>query len=678
MKNHEIKYWLNQAAEHSAPDVLDSILSRCEEEKGWNTSMSENAFQPKPAPRKKNFRRTALALAACLLLAVGIGGAFGYQNYFAVDSVVAFDVNPSIELKVNRQEKVISAEALNSDASKILFGMELKGTDLNVAVNAIVGSMLTNGYLDDIANSILISVENGDAARAEELQRQLVQEINGILGSSNVDASIMSQTLSVSEENEQLAQQYGISTGKVALIQEILAQNSEYTFDTLAPLSIRELNIIAQAREITGVDSSGAVSTKGYISESEAQEAALADAGVDAASVTVQKLVLDWDDGRVVYDVEFYDSQKTYEYEVDATSGQIVKKETEASPLLSSGDLIGLDAARSAAVSDAGVSSPTILKETLDRDDGRNIYEIEFISNNVRYEYDIDASTGAVLTKKSWDVFVPASGSSGGTSAGASGTAVTGDQAKQTALSDAGLSSGEVTFGKVELDWDDGRQKYEIEFYSSTGKYEYDIDASTGAILSKESESFGQPSGGASNGSGTTGGTASAVTEQQAKNTALTDAGVSASSATFLKTKLEYDDGRQKYDLEFVSGNTKYEYDIDASTGAILSKSSEGYATVGGVTGPSSVTSSPAASSSQPSAGQTTGGNSSGAAITEEQARSLAQEKAPNATIVKFEYDWDDGIPTYEGEMREGRLEYEFEIDARNGNFLKWESEYDD
>ena len=77
------------------------------------------------------------------------------------------------------------------------------------------------------------------------------------------------------------------------------------------------------------VSSSGAVSTKGYISETDARDTALADAGVQASSVTVQKLALDWDDGRVVYDVEFYDREKTYEYEIDAVSGQVIKSEMD-------------------------------------------------------------------------------------------------------------------------------------------------------------------------------------------------------------------------------------------------------------------------------------------------------------------------------------------------------------
>lgn len=651
MKNKEIKRLLNSAAQKTAPDVLDSVLSGCEQQKGRNFVMT-NATTSESPRRRPGIRGLAIGIAAfCLLLVGGIGGFFGYQNTYAVDSIVAFDVNPSIRLEVSRQEKVLSAEPLNADASKILFDMNLEGTDLNVATNAIIGSMLRNGYLSDIANSILITVENGDDEKAAALQQELVDEINQILGSNNIEGSILSQTLTASDDLKAKAETYGISTGKASLIEGILAENTQYTFEELAALSIRELNILAEAGEITSVSSSGSVSTKGYISETEARDAALADAGVDASSVTVQKLSLDWEDGRVVYDVEFYDQKTTYEYEIDATSGEIVKRETEVSPL-ASGDVIGLEAAKSAAVKDAGISSPTFTKATLDRDDGRSLYEIEFISGSTKYEYDIDALTGSVLSKKT-----RALSSSPGT--GTDGLISEAD-ARAKALADAGLSESGVTFGKVELDYDDGRWEYEIEFYASAGKYEYDIDASSGAILQKESEAAqtgAAPSGTSSSGSASSGtsssgsGASSVIEESRAKDIALQDAGVSASAATFTQMELERDDGRWEYEIDFYANGIEYEYTIDAQSGTILKRDSE---------------SEPGRASS-----------STGVTVSMEEAKTLAQAKAPNATLVEISFDYDDGIPVYEGELREGQTEYEFEIDGRNGSFLKWEADHD-
>lgn len=141
------------------------------------------------------------------------------------------------------------------------------------------------------------------------------------------------------------------------------------------------------------------------------------------------------------------------------------------------------------------------------------------------------------------------------------------------------------------------------------------------------------------------------ITEQSAKDAALKHAGVSASQSTFLKAKLERDDGRMVYDVEFYSGQTEYDYKIDALTGAILSYDHdyEGVA--------------PA----QPS----------GVSITAEQAKSIAQKRASGATVVKCELDYDNGVAVYEIELRSGRTEYECEINASTGDILKWEADYD-
>ena len=111
-----------------------------------------------------------------------------------MDSIVALDVNPSIELKINKEEEVISAEALNGDAGTILDGMDLKGTKLNVAINALIGSMVKNGYLSDLANSVLVSVENEDREKGAALQQRLTAEIDSILQQNMLEGAVLSQT----------------------------------------------------------------------------------------------------------------------------------------------------------------------------------------------------------------------------------------------------------------------------------------------------------------------------------------------------------------------------------------------------------------------------------------------------------------------------------------------------
>ena len=63
------------------------------------------------------------------------------------------------------------------------------------------------------------------------------------------------------------------------------------------------------------------------------------------------------------------------------------------------------------------------------------------------------------------------------------------------------------------------------------------------------------------------------ITADEAKRIALSHAGVG--SARFKKAKLDYENGVKVYEIEFKVGNVEYDYDIDASSGAIISSSSE-------------------------------------------------------------------------------------------------------
>lgn len=150
------------------------------------------------------------------------------------------------------------------------------------------------------------------------------------------------------------------------------------------------------------------------------------------------------------------------------------------------------------------------------------------------------------------------------------GSEISAAEAKSEALAHAGLSKSQVTFVKQKLDWDNGRRVYEIAFYTKDHKeYDYDIDACTGAVVSfdYDAEDDQRP-----NSSGNANTSGSYIGEEKAKSIALNHADVSAGSASRLRCELDRDDGRWEYSVEFVSGTTEYEYEIDAVTGNILSR----------------------------------------------------------------------------------------------------------
>ena len=476
MKNKEILSRLSEEIRNATPDISNRLSLSPREKRTEVIKMSKS----------NKIKKWIIGASAAAVIALAAGIGFAGNQYFSVATVIGIDVNPSIELRINKNDTVVKALALNSDAQIILDEMKLKGVDCDVAVNALIGSMLKHGYIDELKNSILISVDNPDARKSAELEERLMNEINSILSGSSVEPAVMAQSVSDDASLKSLADQYGISVGKATLIQKICNADPTKTFESLAGLSVNDLYLIAETKSISseGSVTQGSPSSASYITADEAEQAALSHAGISASDVSFITCELDFDDGIMVYEVEFISGSTEYDYDINALDKSVLKFSTERADNYnqsgqgsSSGNSASVTEAEAqqAAFSHAGVSGATVIKAEYDRDD--NKYEIEFIAGSYKYEYEISAADGRVL--KSEKEAVKSSVSSSGTA-----YSVSADDAKQTALSHAGVTNP----NELEIDYDRDENKYEIEFKSGGYEYSYDINAATGEIIKSEKE----------------------------------------------------------------------------------------------------------------------------------------------------------------------------------------------
>ncbi|MFR3728782.1 hypothetical protein [Lacrimispora sp.] len=236
LNRKQIEACLKSATRDMVPDVLERInLSTPQEDE-------ERAARPASVIRQKVF---ATLVAACLCMIALAGGTYTYQNG-RVDSVIGIDVNPSVELSVNRNNKVLSAKALNKDAESIMLQMDLKGVDLNVAVNAVIGAMVTNGYLSDMDNAILVTVANDSVKKAKSLRSAVVSDIQSTLEEKQLKAVVYDQQVIEEDDVKELADQYGISYGKAYFLKELIAQNSSLTMEDMKELSSLTMEEIAK------------------------------------------------------------------------------------------------------------------------------------------------------------------------------------------------------------------------------------------------------------------------------------------------------------------------------------------------------------------------------------------------------------------------------------------------
>ena len=395
MTNEKMEQRLASAVEKTAPNDVNGVLSRCDERKGTVIPMTT---------KKTTKKRWTTLAAACLALVLLGGGGIFYQQAHAVASVVSLDVNPSIELKVSKSEKVLVCTPLNEDAKAILAdmgdGADLKGAKLDVAVNAIVGSLVRNGYLNSISSAIMISVEDNDTARAEKLQRELTSTVDGVLQTSEAKASVLTQTLTQDAGLAQQARENSISTGKAALVNRVLALNATLKFDALAKLSVEELKDLAEAGAPAmpiGTDKAMDIAAAAF---GKASTAKMAYSAVDP----------ELDESPAHYEVEIKSQTgEEFEYKIDAYTGAILESKREAAdgtevPVVQpskpapTGD-IGYAKAKSVALNHAGVSENKAydMDIELDDEDGTLVYEVEFKSGGMEYSYEINAATGAIL-----------------------------------------------------------------------------------------------------------------------------------------------------------------------------------------------------------------------------------------------------------------------------------------
>ena len=347
MIDNEIENGISREIQRTTPDILDSLIDELGLDANMasanadhfsamqsSTTINESSLDATPvsagaAPanepkRTKRWRIAALPIAAAVILvAIGV---FAWPTFHqGVYAVVGLDVNPSIEISIDSKERVLSARTVNDDASAVLDGLSLEGTDLNTACYAVIGSMLVKGYLRAGSNSILLSISSSDGDSGKALEREVAENLDSYLQDSDVGVSILGQYIQETDELEQFASENKISFGRAGLIKKLLDLGTLQADETsLLKLSTQELILLAQERNVEAETSIGSSDTSEYISKDKAVSIALEDAGVQDADTNSVEVEFDCEDNILVYEVEFPGQGGFWEYVINARTGEIL------------------------------------------------------------------------------------------------------------------------------------------------------------------------------------------------------------------------------------------------------------------------------------------------------------------------------------------------------------------
>lgn len=461
MKNKNIKGELYNIFDNLIYSSFDNVAHKVKNNKGVVLNMKKES-------NKKLFYGLGFSFACVIMLFMGL---IFFRNNSDI-AVIGIDVNPSLELSINSKNKVVSVNTNNDDAIKVIGDMNLKGTDVLVAMNAIFGSMVKNGYINDNENSILISLVHG-----EYNVNKLANDVYSQLQNEKVNSSILTLNTNTNDYDNELSKKYNISVSKVKLIKSIINKNSLYKFEDLCKLSTNDLNILANSsiNKNEEVSTIGSASTSKYISIDIVKDIVFKHAKVENKNVTNLEIEYDYENGNMIYDVEFHCNNIEYDYEVDAVSGKILESEIENknnnnnnNNNNSNNEYLSKNKIEEIAIKKANVSKYYDYDIEFEFKGGTPIYEVEFETDGAEYEIEIDAKNGNIIKYEVKNKKVDTS------------KLISKDKAKNIVLNDAKVSE----YYDYEIELDDN--EYEISFETREYEYEYKLDARTGKILEKD------------------------------------------------------------------------------------------------------------------------------------------------------------------------------------------------
>ena len=368
-------------------------------------SKEEGAKMEKVLVRRIERKSTSLGFktvmqltAACVALVLLVGGIFYYRGNLMVDSLVDLDVNPGIELLTNQKNRVLEAYATNGDGDKVLSGMDLQNVDLQVALNAIVGSMVQQGYMTKDTKGVLVTVQNKDQKKADNLRKLVVKEMEIALSTEDMNAAVFHQVISSQNNNASaFARKNNISLGKAVFVLNLANKASSLNAKELAKMKISEIaKLVADKnidiRDIIEYDSDDSLweNIADAIEDiNEGDDDYIVATTQQGSTQSVQDQPTET---KAVAQTETQAATQTQPQTHAQTQPQ-TQAQTKAQP--QPGGRISADKAKAIAFGHAGVSAGQVRELSVEYDDD-GVYEIDFKVGNTEYDYEIGATDGSI------------------------------------------------------------------------------------------------------------------------------------------------------------------------------------------------------------------------------------------------------------------------------------------
>lgn len=206
----------------------------------------EVSFTPPAAhfPRRV-MRWTAAVAAVFLALFIGLPGIFGPSE--AVAAYVTMDINPSLELSINKKQVVIDVTPLNDDAKQMLSSLKLSGLKVEQAALIVVEQAEKAGYIRTEGADILVTTTaaGNEQINEDEINSNIQQLVNK---KGNTHKNVTVAVFIAPKEVREEAQKEKISTGKYTIYLAAKQKGINVSIEQLKADSVNDL-----AKSIHGI-----------------------------------------------------------------------------------------------------------------------------------------------------------------------------------------------------------------------------------------------------------------------------------------------------------------------------------------------------------------------------------------------------------------------------------------
>ncbi len=303
MKKENIEHRLFVELSDAAPNKLDELLAAVDDIPQDDGAVIDFAQEAK---KRRSPLKVVLSAAAALVLIVGAAGA--YASLSADRYIVAVDVNPAVELRVNGFDRISGVTLKNDDAKALIDEDDLKGKSVSDAVDALTEKLCGDGYLTESCNGVLVSVHSTKDVSDDALCTKIVGSVEKATERAGFNYAVLYQTLDID------------SDGKAELVLKLDEKLDSLSAKELNKLSVQELIFLAESLDSLPDKTEFYGKLNGYRSADEAKKGA----GVDSTSV--KSSIVRYAD-QLAYRIVYTENGTTHKYIVSASTGEILSHE---------------------------------------------------------------------------------------------------------------------------------------------------------------------------------------------------------------------------------------------------------------------------------------------------------------------------------------------------------------